>query len=669
MSGIVGIYHRDGRPSDFETLRTIAHGARHRGPDAERFWVEGAVGIGHQWLRVWSHESVGRQWVVDATRRLVVTLDGRLDNGPELVSACQQHLRTSRPHDADLVLAAYLQWGEDCAARLLGDFALAIWDGARQRVYCARDVSGIKPFLYALDATRFVWASDLRQILAAGIDREPNEGMVGEHLAGAMTSRSETLYRNVMRLPPAHWMTVTPDRVSLRRYWSADSAPDITYRTDDEYAEHFLSIFHESIACRVESREVVGAYLSGGLDSSSVVGVACSRGRAVETFSLVFPDTPEADERMYIDDVVGMWGLTAHRIDAGVIDGAAAAARATRRADVMDMPSDLLGERMLERVRARGIRVVLTGAGGDYGLSGSFFHYADLLRSGDWRGLVRQMRADRRMDDVNYSCDVLFAYGIRPLIPTALRAAVRPAARHLGLLGGVPDWIGREFLDRTALLDRLRAAPTGSSPSAGSYCRRDVCATLESGWVTWFLETKERSAAEYLVEERHPFFDRRLVEFTIGIPEQQRWRGEQTKVVLRRALRDKLPDSVYARTDKGDFSSCVVDAIEQVGGQPGGTGAGRPCRIEALHTASLGWVDQARVSTMYRDLRRWAQARDLRYCQVMFPLWHVLGIEQWYRDGFLKGQRDEPEGSPRTSHAGPGATASGPGALRAAGAR
>lgn len=652
MSGIAGLFNRDRRnrrdqhPSDLDGLRAMTAAARHLGPDGERFWVDGALAIAHQWLRVGTRESPSHQWLVDTERRLAVTLDGRIDNREEVAALCGHHLRpanqrASRPGDADLIGCAFLEWREQCAERLHGDFAFVVWDGSRQQLYCARDVMGVRPFYYFVDDRRFAWATDLRQVLAAGIPREPNEAMVGEYLACAITSRTETLYRDVIRLPPAHWMSVTQDRVELRRYWGPDDAGALTYAKDDEYAEQFQSIFRDSVARRVEGTERLGAYLSGGLDSSSVVAMARDLGRSIESFSLLFPEIPEADERRYIDDVVARWGLTAERVVAGAVDGREAIERSRRRGDVLGMPSDLLGEQLLARMHERDIRVALTGVGGDYGLSGSFYHYADRLRAGDWAGFLRQLRADRRMADSGWSLGHVFSYGVRPLVPRPLRSFARPVGRRLGWVPELlPDWIGDRFASQAALADRLRP----SAPSAAaSHCRRSVCEVFESGWTTWFLEQSARTASEHFVEERHPFLDRRLVEFTIAMPEDQRWRGETTKFVLRRAVRHLLPDSVYARTDKGDFSAVLVDAIDaidaieanEINAQVGGAGL-----VDRLHIAKMGWVKQDHISAMYRELRRSVARRDFGYERVMFPLWLVLGVEHWFRASFLERPAD-----------------------------
>ena len=176
---------------------------------------------------------------------------------------------------------------------------------------------------------------------------------------------------------------------------------------------------------RLRTLAPVGAYLSGGLDSSSVVGTACALGTRPETFSLIYPRTPSADESPYIDAVVARWGLVGNKTAADPIDGHRCRELVRSRLDVLDLPADHEGEGLSFAMRDRGMRVVLTGAGGDYGLSGSAYRYADLLREGQLGSLLNQIRDDRRVSG-HWPFSQLLAFGVRPL--DSATAADRGAA-------------------------------------------------------------------------------------------------------------------------------------------------------------------------------------------------------------------------------------------------
>jgi asparagine synthase (glutamine-hydrolysing) len=274
--------------------------------------------------------------------------------------------------------------------------------------------------------------------------------------------------------------------------------------------------------------------------------------------------------------------------------------------------------RLRAEIRDLGIRVVLTGEGGDHGFSGSLYHYTDLLRQFRLRDAWTQFRADARVSDIGWSPSRIFTTGVVPLLPRTFKNAVRPLAHRLGWPGGPPRWIPADFASRTGLNDGCPVRPALDA----SFSDTHVCETLESGWSTLALEMAERTAARFGLEERHPFFDRRIVEFAIAIPETQRWRDTRTKLVLRNAMRDLLPSSVYGRSDKADFSAHVVAALQTLGGDR---------FLSQLQIGSHGWIDVTHVRLMYRDMMQRFEHGEASYTEYMFPLWMIASTELWFR--------------------------------------
>jgi asparagine synthase (glutamine-hydrolysing) len=407
MSGIAGIYHLDGRPVDPELLRRVTDVIAYRGSDGVGHWIDGRVGLGHRMLHTTPESLHEQQPLADETGNLCLTLDGRVDNREELRAALEAKgakLRTDT--DAELVLRTYEYWGEECPKRIIGDFAFVIWDGRKRQLFCARDPLGIKPFYYHSDGRTFLCGSELRQLLEdVSIRREPNEGMIGEYLACAITDNQETLYRDVLRLPPAHFLLVQPGRTRKERYWDIDPAREVRYHTDAEYAEHLLDILKAPVRCRLRSSGRIGADLSGGVDSSAIVGVVHSLYReqgltdsGFETFSLVFPGLP-CDERAYIEAVVRMWGITANMVRPDESETYDYAAEVYRSYDFPQYPNGVMSCPLMSLAGEKGFRVVLTGGGGDEWLTGSYYHYADFIRRLKILSLIRQLRCDRQFSD------------------------------------------------------------------------------------------------------------------------------------------------------------------------------------------------------------------------------------------------------------------------------
>lgn len=631
MSGIAGIHNLDGRPVDRSRLQRMTDMMAYRGPDGIGCWIDGAVGLGHAMLHTTAESLREKQPLLDERSALCLTLDGRVDNRNELRVALQcKGLQPQADTDAELVLRAYECWGEDCPQHILGDFAFAIWDGRKREIFCARDALGIKPFYYYADRCTFIFGSELRQLFeGAAIPCEPNEGMIGEYLANAITSREETLYRGVLRLPPAHCLRVQQGKVELRRYWDADPTRAIRYRTDAEYAEHFLEIFKEAVRCRLRSHGGIGAELSGGLDSSSVVSVAQSLRREaaaadidMETFSVAFPGL-DCDESDYIEDVIRKSGVKFNFVHSYEPKASCHVEYVQRHRDFPGYPGNYMWNTIRTLAREKGYRVHLSGLGGDDWLTGSDYGYAELLRSFKIRELIRRARLDSRLAGTPGIMSALIL-GLRQdclqlLPPAAIRAIRLVLGRQ-----GVPKWIKSQFARRIHLSERLRRKPDQHRFSSNA--QREQYRWLNSGYLVHSFEYDDRSAAAAGFEVRHPFHDRRMVEFALALPQEQLWRQNQTKFILRQAMRGLLPESVQQRLGKADFSHSVAKSFQAQGDES---------LFDSLATAPMEWVDTKQVSAIYQQLVRLYARGDEAYSDHIWPPWMIFGIDLWYKMIFV----------------------------------
>jgi asparagine synthase (glutamine-hydrolysing) len=329
-------------------------------------------------------------------------LDGRVDNRAELHSALAAAGAEPRGDtDAELIMRAWQCWGEQSPGRIIGDFAYVIWDGPQRRLLCARDICGIRPLFYYCDRQILLCGSELHQVLACpGVQREPNAPAIAEYMCATLTAADETLFRHVRRLPPAHYLVADRRGVTVKRYYDLDPARMIRYATDEQYAEHFLEVFKEAVRCRLRLRTGAAAELSGGLDSSSVVATIAELQRegggppaALECFSILY-DEPECDERQYAEEVARASGIKCNFIAPTLLDYAKCLAQVRRYSDVPDYVNGAVFDGMREELVRRGLRVVLTGLGGDQWLQGSEFYLCDFIRQRQWRELLRQLHCD-----------------------------------------------------------------------------------------------------------------------------------------------------------------------------------------------------------------------------------------------------------------------------------
>jgi asparagine synthase (glutamine-hydrolysing) len=628
MSGIAGVYSLDGRSVDPALLQRMTDVIAHRGPDGCDHWLDGPVGLGHRMLYSTPESLHEKQPAVDETGGLVITADARIDNRGELITTlCVNGKAKEEITDVELCLKAYEKWGEQCGQRIIGDFAFAIWDERNRQLFCARDPLGIRPFYYYMDGHRFIFGSELHQLFVDhAVRREPNDGMIGEYLACAITNQEETLYRGVLRLPPGHFLIVRPGQLRRARHWDIDPSFSIRHQSDSDYTEHFLEIFTEAVRCRLRSHRPVGAYLSGGLDSSSIVGITQSLYRegapanpGFETFSILFPGLP-CDESSYIQEVLRMWGIKGNTICSEETGASCYAEHVRRYQDFPNYPNDAMFDPIRILAREKGFQVLLTGLGGDEWLTGSLYHYADLLRRFRILSLIRQICFDSQVPEINQLRFRVLKLGLWPLVPQGVRRVLRAVLRR----DGVPPWINPQFARRIGLTERLRQKAVGRQFQ--SFAQADLYKLLTSGEHIHSLETEERSASWFGLEERHPFNDRRIVEFALALPEEQRWRQDQPKYLLRQAMQRFLPKAVQQRRTKAEFSHTAAKAFQALGGQS---------LFDSLAVNSMGWADGAWVRKRYREMAQLYAQSDEGYITHVWPLWMIFGIELWFKTVFL----------------------------------
>ncbi|QKC80452.1 lasso peptide isopeptide bond-forming cyclase [Mesorhizobium sp. NZP2077] len=571
MSGVAGILLRG------ETAPAVAAAdiqqmlarMRHRGPDGNAWWADAGVALGHAWLN--TTDEAGPGPLTMAGGKLAITADCRLDNRDELMA--RLGIRDRSVADAVLLMRAYLRWGETCPVYLQGDFAFAIWDDERKTLFCARDHFGVKPFYYHSTARRFVFASEIKPILAIG----GSGAIISEHqiagfLAGLPDDPQSTPYTDIFRLPAAHSLSATTHQVALRRYWQIEPS---SRPMRANAAEEFGHLFEQSVKNRMRGTSAVGAMLSGGLDSSSIACVAglqnaAGRKPKLPTFSLVFQKGSPSDERPFIDEV-----LKHNMVDGSMIavDDYAPFAEFERILEEQEgpflAPGLSLTRNLYTAASARGTKVLLDGHGGDEVVSQGYGYLHELAIAHRWLDLWREMRAASSLHGdgmLGIYFTFLTVYGpawriakLRQMANRALnRLWQRPARAEQR-----PSWLGLvnpDLASRTDIVARFHRS--GQMPPAA---RSSETLThrwiLSNGLVPHAFEVLDKAAANFGVEPRYPFWDKPLVEFCLALPGEQKLHNGFGRYVLRRAMEGILPPAVQWRSDKIDFKSNLVSGM------------------------------------------------------------------------------------------------------------
>jgi asparagine synthase (glutamine-hydrolysing) len=373
MSGIAGIYYLDGRPVERTDVQRMVDSIAHRGPDGCGVWTDGSVGLGHRMLWTTPESLHEKLPLSNKTGDLTITADARIDNRDELILVLNFNGRPRETiTDSELILTAYEKWGDKCPEKLLGDFSFAIWDKRKQTVFCARDHMGVKPFYYYHSDNVFVFASEIKALLSLSeVPRYLNEVKVADYLMSTLEDKTNTFYKKIFRLPPAHLKTADNKRIPVQPYWSLDPLRELKLSSDEEYAEAFRNLFKKSVHCRLRSAFPIGSMLSGGLDSSSIVCMARhllsqNGGGKLHTFSAVFDDVPECDERQFINTVLIQGGLEPHYIQADRISPLVDLDHVFYHQDEpFYAPNLFIDWRLCGAAQKHGIRVLLDGTDGD----------------------------------------------------------------------------------------------------------------------------------------------------------------------------------------------------------------------------------------------------------------------------------------------------------------
>jgi asparagine synthase (glutamine-hydrolysing) len=609
MSGIAGVYRIDGGRVDAGELRAMSAALAHRGRDAAGQWSDGPVGLVHRLLATTRASAAIEHPAVDSRGSVRLVWDGRLDNREELGAGADES-------DEAVVLRTYVRCGDELPGRLLGDFAFAIWDAPHARLLCARDRLGLKPFHYVWREGVFRFASELRSLLPALPRVEADDEMVLAFLLREFRPGDEerSFVAGLHRLSPGHALSVDRDGLRRIRYWAPDPARTLDLASEAELVERFRGTFRAAVAARLRTDWPVAALLSGGLDSSAIVGVAArifdERGDGsppLETFTL-FTDDRAGDEREPARAVTTATGLKGHavrRIDADPLDGLDAELDAVE-GPIVDPSHHTMAE-CLAGMRGADCRVVLSGEGGDQ-LLDAHGYFADLLRGGHPVRFVREARAFAGWYGA-YARDVAVG-AIAMLAPSVVKYWGKRLLR-----GVPPPWINGATAQRTGLRRRVRM-PRHSVPWP-SHAQWDTWLSLSSPYFGLKLEAEERRAAHAGLELRYPFLDSRLVELILAIPGTRRMAHGERKGLLRAASADVLPPGVLGRRGKGDWTAPVDRALTAA--------AGVPNRSRLLDR----FVDPLGAERIVRRYRR--GAGDLRW-----DVWFLITLDRWL-ERFVKG--------------------------------
>lgn len=444
--------------------------------------------------------------------------------------------------------------GRDCVPRLNGMWAFLIHDRSSGRIFGSRDRFGIKPLYWHRAGDRFLFASEIKALVASGVYRPaPRWEVAADYLVHGHDSAGDegeaTFYDQVFQVPPGTAFELDPGgRWTSWRYWSLEDFPAEDL---EDPREEFAALFEDSVRLRLRSDVPVGVCLSGGLDSTSILcAMARQRERGAEALEAFSYHARDFDERPYVDETVRQTGATLNRID---LAGAVEWDRWARICWYYDQPvhstAPMVGYELMALARSRGVKVVLNGQGADEILAGyhDYFrrYWHTLLLALRWRAAWREIRA--------YGS----GHGLAPgrLLRESLRRLVRSRFRRLGPYRRLAAWRRRVAASRNPwfcgpLVEHL---PKGDAAFRDFTLRQGLVESVERSPLPLFLRAEDRNSMAHGVEARLPFLDHRLVALCFRAPDRWKLRGPLNKFLLREAMQGRIPESVRSRVDKMGF--------------------------------------------------------------------------------------------------------------------
>jgi asparagine synthase (glutamine-hydrolysing) len=533
MCGIAGQYCLDGREPDASLLAEMSERLVHRGPDSDGTRVHGSVGLVYRRLAIIDLSEDGSQPMTSEDGTLWLVFNGEIYNYIELRE--ELVLKGHRFHsksDSEVILHAYEEWGDGCLERFNGMWAFAIWDEKRERLFCARDRLGIKPFYYTLAGGSFLFASEIKALLAhPAVGKRPDVGTLGTYLAwGVLDHSSRTMFGGVSQLEPAHAMVVTAAGPGQPfRYWDVKINPAIrSGMPDGETASRLLAILRDATRIHLRSDVAVGTCLSGGIDSSTLTVLInnlirdegpASVGARQKTFSAVFSDK-RFDESRYIDEIVTATGVDAHRVEPTPQQLWDDIDRLVYMQDEPFGSLSIYAQYCVMRLAKEHVKVVLDGQGADELLAGYLAYQGSyipmLIRTFHWRTAFAEIIGSYRHHRG------FFRSAVRQLLERKKRRhLLKGSAERIPRYNGDPDTVLYRELTRTNL------------PA--------------------LLHYEDRNSMAFSIESRVPFLDYRFVEYAASLPLSQKIRGGVTKTVLRNAIKGIVPESIRCRMDKMGF--------------------------------------------------------------------------------------------------------------------
>lgn len=663
MSAFVGLLLLDGtlcpRPVVESMLSRVRHRVEARGWAARQVRCQNSIGLGYAPLLSTPEaiQDIERPDEAQTLSRdglsLCITSHARLDGRAALIRELELNEAANAWSDGRLILEAYARWGEEVPLHLRGDFAFAIWDATRGRLFCARDRFGTRPFYYAFRPNGFfAFANEIKALWPVpGLDAGVNETQIAHYLLARFDDKRSTFYQSVQRLPPATSLIVTRETQELREtlYWQLDGARETLLPRDDDYAAKLREEFVTSVRERMRSNGRFAVFLSGGLDSSSIAAVAEReaepRQRPVPTLSTVFERFPQCDEREFINQTLERGEFEPLQMLGDDVTGLTEVERLVWHLDQPSPgPNSCSAWAQYGILQEAGFHVVLDGHGGDEVVCMGYERLGELLYQGDLKTAWHEMSLLRRHKIIEVPLASMMLQGVLfrwrhkrcfgRLIGLWARGQSqrqsRRETRRLKTQKGLTDR-DLEVLSHRLLRPEIAARVKEEAAEKPAHTVRAAhLETLNGALQPLALEMLDAIAGAHALESRCPFWEQQLIETCLAFPSDQKMRDGFNRYVMRRAMTGLLAPPVQWRRTKTDFAPQMTESLR----------VAERARIDELlktweantNSADINsvghYVDLSQVHLQWLNLQN-APPESTESATAAVLLWKVLMLGIW----------------------------------------
>jgi len=579
MCGIAGIFNLNNQPVDVGVLSKMTKIIRHRGPDDEGYFlvntqnnefnhcfgedsideikskiqplqnsISANLAFGFRRLSILDLSSNGHQPMSIDNGDLWIVFNGEIYNYIELKQELAQlGCRFYTATDTEVILNSYKIWGIDCLNRFNGMWSFAIWDNSKNLLFCARDRFGVKPFNYYFDGNKFIFGSEVKQILANNIDKSINKEVIYKSLkiGSYLINSNCTYFKNIKILPHSHFIIIQNGNFEIKKYYDL---PIHTFGKSNlsfvEACEEYKRLFIDAVKLRMRSDVEVGSALSGGLDSSAIVASAVKfTDKKVKTFSSFYTNAPQYDERKWIYLIAEKFKIEPHFVSANTETVINDIEQITWHHDYPVPGSSPVTQNYVMKIaNENGVTVLLDGQGSDE-ITGGYNHafyryYAYLLKSGKLIKFLKQYPSYLKYNSKGSIIDKIIK-----LAAVALFSESSIYKKEAKLR--IPNPLSLSF-NENEIFDNILDLKTDK---LSNFLYNQMMSTS----IQTLLHFEDRNSMAHSIESRVPFMDYRLVEFAFSLPPDYKIQKHQGKYIHREALKNIVPEEIMARKDKVGF--------------------------------------------------------------------------------------------------------------------